>query len=246
MKKEKENKIEGVFFFEEMDLLTATKENNIEVVKALLKDNVSTEITSAALLVAAYSNFLHCGELLLNAKANTQSCDEFRWTPLHCTSHGGSFNFMRLLLQHKADVNALTYHNCTPLFLACRYAPVDCIKLLIEHGAWRTVNITTKVGDTPLCCCLLRKSQDCAEILLDIGAKMENIPIHVFRPAWFPLIVSKRKKAKRSTLIFKGILMKRLKVKDQSNAHIHGRIPHDMIKLLGLYLWDTRFNTKWE
>ncbi|WP_407809560.1 ankyrin repeat domain-containing protein, partial [Staphylococcus aureus] len=42
------------------------------------------------------------------------------YTPLHVACHFGQINMVRFLLQHGADVNAITSHGYTPLHQAAQ------------------------------------------------------------------------------------------------------------------------------
>jgi len=100
-------------------------------------------------------------------------------------------------------------------------------------------------GVTPLGNAIMYIEPALAEFLLHLGAKMKNVRRFIV-PEWMNQIVTKRKRSIYSTLILKGVLKKRFKVDGAEAAYLNGRIPKDMINLVGLYVWSTRLNEKWE
>jgi len=101
-------------------------------------------------------------------------------------------------------------------------------------------------GETPLTSAIKYTQPAVAEFLLHSGAKMSNVKRSIEVPEWMNQIVTKRKRAIHSTLILKGVLKKRFKVDGAEAAYLNGRIPKDMINLVGLYVWFTRLDSKWE
>jgi len=102
-------------------------------------------------------------------------------------------------------------------------------------------------GHTPLAHAILYNHTKVAEYLLHSGANMINVRESIsILPKWMNQIVTKRKRAIRSTRILKGLLKKRFKVDGAEAAYLNGRIPKDMINLVGLYVWSTRLNKEWE
>ena len=64
-------------------------------------------------------------------------------SPLHLASQGSNHesqnvnlcNVVRLLLEHGADVNALSNGRSTPLHIAARRGRIEVVRVLLEHGA---------------------------------------------------------------------------------------------------------------
>lgn len=50
---------------------------------------------------------------------------------------------------------------------------------------------------------------------------------------------------KQSTRAFIGTLRKRFLIRDLAAQHIENRIPHDVVSLLGMYVWSTRCDPQW-
>ena len=74
-------------------------------------------------------------------------------TPLYMASYYGQVDIMRWLLDHSADVNALTQpRRYTPLFGAIFKLQVEAVQVLLEHNA--DINSQHIEGKTPLYCVL--------------------------------------------------------------------------------------------
>jgi len=100
-----------------------------------------------------------------NADINTP--DEYGYTPLHWACEQGRTGLARLLLEHRAEVNAREDRNSrAPLHLACLEGHPDTARFLLSHGA--DVNARDRVGFTPLhLACLGGGHPDTARLLLE-------------------------------------------------------------------------------
>ena len=56
-------------------------------------------------------------------------------TALHCAAFWGRYEIAKLLIDHGADVNALTDRRSTPLHDAARMSNAKLARLLLEKGA---------------------------------------------------------------------------------------------------------------
>ena len=112
---------------------------------------------------------------------------------------------------------------------------------LIRAGA--ELEIRDRVGYTPLADAIRNNKRDCAERLLDAGAKMSSVKADIEMPDWLKIIISKRANALQSLWAFLGVMRKRFHVEGQ---HIGNRLPRDLVGLLATYLWSTRFDERWE
>ena len=78
--------------------------------------------------------------------------DDDDWLPLHGACFNGHVEVARCLLQkYPNTVDATTSkenHRCTPLHLAAEHGSVNCIEMLLEHGA--NIEATTSDGRTSL------------------------------------------------------------------------------------------------
>ena len=54
---------------------------------------------------------------------------------LHVAIRKQNVEIVKLLLEHKANINVKNHLNCTPIFFACIWNSLEMVKLLLEHGA---------------------------------------------------------------------------------------------------------------
>lgn len=92
-------------------------------------------------------------KLLAEPAANVDVRDQFGYTPLHKACIRGNTDLVILLLDKRADVNAVCeegeYPGSTPLFLATMFSPViDLVEALLSRGA--KMDVLTKDGGTML------------------------------------------------------------------------------------------------
>src|SRR3990167_7958866 len=116
--------------------------------------------------------------------------------------------------------------------------------MLIQAGA--ELETHDKDGDTPLACAIMYNERDVAELLLDKGAKMSNVHEGVQIPNWMNAIATKRQNVKRALWTFIGVLRKRFTVSGGGTEYTRGRLPRDVVGLLGEYIWRMRFDKRWE
>lgn len=89
-------------------------------------------------------------------------------TPLHLSVRKDSVNITKILLQNRANIEALTEERETPLFLAVELNSLKCIRLLLESGA--NVNSVTAYEKCPLHRAVLNDAEDVVQMLLHYGA----------------------------------------------------------------------------
>lgn len=70
-------------------------------------------------------------------------------TPLHYAAKYGHAEVVELLIQHRAQVNALDGVGCTPLHYAALNGHKDVVRILLERGN-ALINFKTYGGWTPL------------------------------------------------------------------------------------------------
>jgi ankyrin repeat protein len=165
------------------DILDAIKSDNLDKVKALLKDDpdlvYSGDIISGMtpLHMAAFMGYREIVESLLADKADVNAKAVNGMTPLHYAVMKGYKDVVELLLANKADINAKNNNGGTPLHLA---ANKDVAELLLANKA--DVNAKNNYGETPL---HLAANKDVVELLLankaDVNAKNNNggTPLHL-------------------------------------------------------------------
>lgn len=98
--------------------------------------------------------------------------------------------------------------------------------------------------ETPLCGAIKQKALECAEFLLDAGAKISNIRDREFPSEWMDSIITKRQNVKRSLIAFIGVLRRRLVVLNAATAP-GNYIPRDMVEKISFDVWETRLDARW-
>ena len=94
---------------------------------------------------------------------------DFNFTPLHAAALGGNFEILKLLIKHKARIDARDEYEGNPLH---NTASVKVAKYLIEYN----VNIDQQniYGNTPLMTSLIRCIPELSLFLIDKGANVEG------------------------------------------------------------------------
>ena len=114
--------------------------------------------------------------------ANVNSEDSFGITPLRYALINCNADIVSLLIRYGADVNLISEHGATPIFLACDEATLE---LLVDAGA--NVNFRTYDGYTPLHSALFRRNDYVALKLIERGADVNVLspegtsPLHMLR-----------------------------------------------------------------
>ena len=107
-----------------------------------------------------------------DAAAHINARGGYRLTPLHWASAGQIFkdgSVLLLLLEHGADINALSDGGWTPLHLASSRPHVEVVRLLLEHDA--DVEVKTNEGKTALQIAADHGYDKIVELLRDHRAK---------------------------------------------------------------------------
>jgi hypothetical protein len=82
-------------------------------------------------------------------EVDVDGCKDGRgWRALFCACHNGHTECARLLIDHKADVNAKNNDGRSALYTAAQCKRMSCMELLVQNGA--DVNCQTNTGFTPL------------------------------------------------------------------------------------------------
>lgn len=189
-----------------------------------------------------------CAVILVNAKADVNISPE--WSPLHQASLIGSTESERIclyLLQHGADIHALDRRGNTALHWASRWGHIDTIHIFVASGASADIDRFNNEGFTPLALCLEidGENEECAEVLMDYGAKLENVHPGVSITSGVRNLVSKRRVTKQSVRILNGVLRNRFRLEGPLTAFLNGRIPKDVVNLITSYAWATRLDPDW-
>ena len=91
---------------------------------------------------------------------------------------------------------------------------------------------------TPLHYAVKYGKRNCAEVLLDVGAKICNLKEDFKHPDWFVAMVKRRSNCKSGAFALYGLLRKRWRVCNE-------KVPLDMIRMLTGMVWGTRRDEKW-
>ena len=164
-------------------LTFAAREGDLESAKVLLEGgadvNETTEYGWTPLLTATNNRHYILGKYLMDRGADVNKANKGAWTPLYLATdnrniEGGDYpvpkpdmdhlRFIKLLLEHGADVNARVKENtlsrtiftmqwffedgCTPFIRAGQSSDIELMKLLLDWGA--DPFIPTAFGDTAL------------------------------------------------------------------------------------------------
>jgi ankyrin repeat protein len=114
---------------------------------------------------------------LLSHGADPNICGEtFFFTPLHNAAYHGQVEISRILLQHKADQNALDQDGRTLLHSASKQGNIHLARLLLEHGV--DVNVQDNERSTALHLASGKSKLEVTRLLLehgaDVGAEEDN------------------------------------------------------------------------
>ena len=153
------------------DLADAARRNDVNMVRCLLDAGADKEFRvgdKTALMLASELGHLEVVHLLLEARADTDSWDNFGRTALLHASESGHLAIVRLLLEAGADKDCWNTVGETALLLASEGGHLEVARLLLEAGANK--DCTDLVGKTAL----LRASEsghsEIARLLVEAGA----------------------------------------------------------------------------
>ncbi len=181
------------------ELMEAVKANDTTRVRDLIAAdpeliNRLDESGSTPVLTALYYGAMEVSELLLLAGAKlsiyeaaaagrtelvseevevdpglVNSYSHDGWTPLHLAAFFGHAQTASFLLEHGADVHAMSMNptNNTPLHAACANGKREVAEVLLDHGA--DVNAVSR-GFTPLHLAAVNGDEELVELLLSAGA----------------------------------------------------------------------------
>ncbi len=121
----------------ENGLILALRENAMRAFNTLLAaPGIDLELRAnngnTALMMAAYKDNLPAVQALLDKGAKV---NQLGWTALHYAAAGGSAQVIRLLVKHRAELDARSPHMATALMLAAREGQEEAVTALLEAGA---------------------------------------------------------------------------------------------------------------
>ena len=174
---------------------TAVRENNYEMVKYLVENDVATEMAETSLHTAAENNCLEILKLLLEkvyTDIDLPNSQEGNETALHIAAEAGYEDVVKELLSNGANIRKVNNQHMTALHLAAKNLHATVIQVLLEHKSSednkmvnmadkklsnivdnRMVNMVDNQGRTALFVCTSSKGRGatkCMNILLRFGA----------------------------------------------------------------------------
>ena len=150
-------------------LFVAAVNGNVEILSCLLDSGADLNAVANAeghkitpLIATVQSGDFDCVKLLLQYGADAEGRGGFRvdspgypsvslticCTPLLVAAVNGNVKILSSLLEHGADINAVSEGLYTPLMMAVRYRRIDAVKFLMDQGA--DANLQDKKGYTAL------------------------------------------------------------------------------------------------
>jgi ankyrin repeat-rich membrane spanning protein len=110
---------------------------NLLVVEGIVEDDVSGSGYERTVLdYACEGGRVDCVVLLLEQyNANVDARGGCGWTPFIWAAYSGHVDVCTVLLEHKADIEAVDDDGCNALSYALSEKEDDCARLLIENGA---------------------------------------------------------------------------------------------------------------
>ena len=120
--------------------------------------------------------------LLLGSDPNTK--DSNGWTALHYACQYGDFESLKILIDTKANINAFSNNQRTPLHLAAKMNRIEIVKyltdkILSQKGGMNTkfLNAKDDHGCTPSHLAAKEGNKECLEILLTKGADLYAVDL---------------------------------------------------------------------
>ena len=134
-------------------LIDAVEKNDVALVRQLIGrgvyvDGVDNAWGRSALYWAAREGFVECAKVLLEANADVHKANDSGWNPLHPASYNGHvecvkvgclfglwmkkqshFSLLQLLINWKANVNAKTNSDRSPLHFAAMGGHLACVEV---------------------------------------------------------------------------------------------------------------------
>ena len=169
-----------------MSLLTACSYNFASIVQMLLDAGIKAD--DVAMQTCIYWNSIASMEILINWGLKVIPFD------LHYAILHNKPLALKRLLKENVDIQA-EIAGTFPIHTAVRHGRVDCLKILLEHGA--NVNSADSLGCTPLHWAALRRKPLLMSILLEHGAIVNLDDPAAFQPqllapdpGWSPIHVS--------------------------------------------------------
>lgn len=126
-------------------LQTLCKKGHIKIIKLFFENH---KINHSHLLHANYYKNFEVVKYLIGKGLDINKEDHKNRTPLQIACFNGNLQIAKYLIENGADINKEDFKNRTPLYLATLIEHSDIVKLLIKNGA--DVNKASVNQETPL------------------------------------------------------------------------------------------------
>jgi ankyrin repeat protein len=170
------------------ELIEATKKQDVQAVRALLKQRSDIHATEAdgstALHWAAQRSHLELVELLLAAGANPDAATRYKIPPLYLASLNGHAAIMARLLDAGANPNGTAHEGQTMLMTAALSGNADAVRLLLTRGAHVNA-IEPYRGQSALMWASAEGNTAAADLLIEAGADLKAKSSGGFTPFLF-------------------------------------------------------------
>jgi ankyrin repeat protein len=177
-----------------MDIITATKENNLKKVIELIKKNININLTNkdgdTALMWASYYGYINIIKELIKAGANVNLQNKFGCTALIWASEKGYLEIVKKLIKANdvriyklgtefletrttsTNVNLRNIYGDTALIWASNNGYLDIVEELIKANA--DVNLQSNYGNTAsaLICAIKKNNIKIVKALIKAGANL--------------------------------------------------------------------------
>jgi len=159
----------------ETPLFAACYDNDIEIIRLLLKHNANARLGNhqnyAPIHIAAWNGHVQTVRELVMAGAAHDDRTLDGNTPLGLAAHGCHLSVVKELLPLGCDVNNKDKDADTPLLYATYNGMTRCVELLLENGA--DPNSPNRVGATPLWNAVYMGHKETVKKLLKTNVVME-------------------------------------------------------------------------
>jgi ankyrin repeat protein len=156
-------------------LIEAVKKQDVQAVRALLKQNSAVDTREAdgftALHWAAQRNDLQLVELLLGAGADVRASTRYNITPLYLAATNGNAAMIERLLDAGADPDGTALEGQTMLMTAALSGKADAVRLLATRGAKIDAKEPYK-GQTALMWAAAEGNTAAVDVLVEAGADL--------------------------------------------------------------------------
>jgi hypothetical protein len=196
---------------------------HVDMVRLLIRNGANvndTEKDDDYLSLSIYDGSVEIANVLIQNGANVNIKNSNNWTPLHHVAHQGKTNYIRLLLENGADVDAECKcssrphgEKVTPLHIAAYNQKIECALQLVCFGAtigkdisWDKTKLIRPIRDGLN---LLRDGKNMKTTLMSVEERRFMLNLALLFCMKHGAIGSKIFSVVRSLITFHGIFMAR-------------------------------------